>query len=520
MNTAMTDKTLSLDCFDAVVLDLDGVITQTAKVHAAAWKVMFDDFLAKRTPAGEPFDIETDYRKYVDGKPRYDGVKSFLEARGIKQPYGDRDDPPGQESICALGNLKNQLFLKKLRTGGVEVYDSTITLIRRLRQAGIRAAVVSSSRNCRTVLEAAGIADLFDARVDGVELERLELAGKPAPDMFIEASRRLNSEPQRTVGIEDATAGVQAAKAAGFGCVIGVNRGKREKALYKHGADLVVADLGELRVETGAVNTVSVRRLPSAFECLNEIVPRDGRKPALFLDYDGTLTPIVSHPKDALLSGVMRATLMRLAGLCKIAIISGRDLSDVRERVGIQGIWYAGSHGFDIAGPEGECTKYQKGIEYLPALDAAEQVLRDRLAIVPGCLVERKHFSIAAHYRQVAQDQVHTVKQAIDETHAAHPELRLSAGKKIFELQPDIDWNKGKALEWLMQTLNMSPAQFIPIYIGDDVTDEDAFRELENEGIGILVAEEDQPTGAAYRLENPAAVERFLNRLGDKLASF
>jgi alpha,alpha-trehalase len=375
---------------------------------------------------------------------------------------------------------------------------------------------VSSSRNCRAVLEAAGIGDLFDARVDGIDLQRLDLPGKPAPDMFLEASRRVQSEPQRSVGVEDATAGVQAAKAAGFGRVIGVNRGDRAAALRAHGADIVVADLAELRV-VGPEPSLADQQLPSALACLDEIVPGPDQELALFVDYDGTLTPIVSHPDAAVLSDAMHSTLERLARLCELAVISGRDLADVRERVGIDGIYYAGSHGFDIAGPSGERAEYQEGTDFVPALDRAERALREALAEVPGCLVERKRFSIATHFRRVAESDLSTVREAVERTHAAHPGLRLASGKKVYELQPDIDWDKGKALRWLMQALDMDPGRFIPVYIGDDVTDEDAFRELADEGIGILVAESPQPTRAACRLDDPEAVERFLNRLADAL---
>lgn len=520
MNITIADKRLSHARFDAAVFDLDGVITRTAKVHAAAWKTMFDDFLAKRSAAGEqqePFDIETDYREYVDGKPRYDGVRSFLKARGIELPYGDPDDAPNHETICGLGNSKNELFLKKLHTDGVEVYESSIVLIRVLREASIRIAVVSSSRNCKAVLEAAGVRDLLDACVDGTDLQRFGLAGKPAPDMFIEASHRLDSDPQRAIGVEDATAGVQAAKAAGFGCVIGVNRGDYATALKAHGADMVVSDLCELHLTNGTEAPSPTKQLPSALDCLNDIIPAEQQEPALFLDYDGTLTPIVDHPDDAVLSGSMRTTLKRLSGLCQLAVISGRRLADVRERVGVEGIWYAGSHGFNIAGPKGQRKVHQEGIEYLPMLDKAEQALREKLAGIPGCLVERKRFDIATHYRQVPDEDVATVKRIVEEIRTDHPELRLLTGKKVFELQPDIDWDKGKALRWLMQTLDIDSDQFIPIYIGDDLTDEDAFRELSGAGIGILVTQMTKATFAAYRLDSPAAVEEFLSQLGDLL---
>jgi alpha,alpha-trehalase len=439
MQDGVADKTLPTNLFDAVVFDLDGVITQTAKVHAVAWKAVFDDFLARNTTTGRQlaqFSIETDYYQYVDGKPRYEGVRSFLESRGIELPYGSPDDSCQQQTICGLGNQKNRLFLEKLRTEGVAVYDSSIAVIRKLQQAGIRIAVVSSSRNCQTVLKAAGIETLFNVRVDGVDLKKQRLAGKPKPDMFLEAARRLDSAPQRTAGIEDAVAGVQALRAADFGLVIGVNRPGQMKALHEHGADFVVTDLGELQV----ITTGEAKQLPSAFDYLDEVIPKENRMPALFLDYDGTLTPIVPHPNDAILSETMRETLKRLSGLCKVTVISGRDLGDVRERVGIKEIWYAGSHGFDIAGPGASHNEYKKGLKYLPTLDSAEQTLRTELADIPGCLVERKHFSVAIHYRQVANNQLEAVRKSVEKVHASHPNLRQSAGKKVFELQPDIGW--------------------------------------------------------------------------------
>jgi len=261
----------------------------------------------------------------------------------------------------------------------------------------------------------------------------------------------------------------------------------------------------------------SAMQLPTALDSLDRIVPAKELEPAVFLDYDGTLTPIVNNPAKANLSASMRTTLQHLATLCEVAIISGRDLQDVQERVGVDNIWYAGSHGFDIAGPGGEHTEYQEGLDYLPALDAAEQRLRPALEDISGCLVERKKFSIAIHYRQVAQDEVDSVKRTVERIHANHSELRLMEGKKIFELQPDIEWNKGKAIHWLISKLELNKRCFILLYIGDDVTDEDAFRALGAEGSGILVAGEEQQTFATYRLADPAEVEIFLNRLCNKL---
>ena len=280
---------------------------------------------------------------------------------------------------------------------------------------------------------------------------------------------------------------------------------------------MVVADLRQIQGVNCEEEKKSAMQLPVALDFLDRIVPDNGREPAVFLDYDGTLTPIVDNPDKANLSASMRATLEHLATLCEVAIISGRGLQDVQQRVGVDNIWYAGSHGFDIAGPGGEHTEYQEGLDYLPALDAAEQSLREALEDISECLVERKKFSIAIHYRQVAQDEVESVRRIIDRIHADHSELRLMQGKKIFELQPDIEWNKGKAIHWLISELALNKRCFTLLYIGDDVTDEDAFRALGAKDLGILVAEEEQQTFATYRLADPAEVEIFLNRLCNKL---
>lgn len=236
--------------FDAVLFDLDGVITATAKVHAAAWKRMFDEFLKsyydRHDQAFIPFDVGSDYESYVDGKPRYDGVKSFIASRGIELPMGEASDPAGDQSVCGLGNRKNDFFADVLDAEGVEVYEGTIRLVRHLKSQGIKTAVVSSSENAETILGTAGIADLFDIRVDGRVATRLKLPGKPAPDTFLEAARQLGVKPDRAVVVEDAIVGVQAGRDGGFGLVIGVDRKQGRQSLAEHGAHIVVVDLAEL----------------------------------------------------------------------------------------------------------------------------------------------------------------------------------------------------------------------------------------------------------------------------------
>ncbi|MBE0626132.1 MAG: beta-phosphoglucomutase family hydrolase [Burkholderiales bacterium] len=236
--------------YDAVLFDLDGVLTDTAQIHASCWKRMFDEYLrsrAQRTGAALcPFDIATDYKLHVDGKPRYDGVRDFLHARGIDLPQGTPQDAPGAETVCGLGNRKNDLVNAAIAAGEVLSYPESVALLRILRENGIKCAVVTSSQNRAAVLEAAGIADLFDAAVDGNTLIELGLAGKPAPDAFLQAAKALGVPPARAVVVEDAISGVQAGASGNFGLVIGVARYGNADEMKRHGAHVVVADLGEL----------------------------------------------------------------------------------------------------------------------------------------------------------------------------------------------------------------------------------------------------------------------------------
>lgn len=250
--------------------------------------------------------------------------------------------------------------------------------------------------------------------------------------------------------------------------------------------------------------------IPSALEHVQEIAGGSGRA-AVFLDYDGTLTPIVSQPEDAWLSDSMRQALRELAAREPVvAILSGRDLDDVRWHVNIDAIVYAGSHGFDIAGPRG--FRRQMATEFLPTLDLAEKKLHEALDGISGARVERKRFSIAAHYRNVNENDVPKVEQAVGEVATRHRKLRRINGKKVYDLLPDVAWDKGKAVLWLLETLGLESRSggIRPIYIGDDRTDEDAFRALKERGVGILVNDESLPTAARYSLKDASEVERFL----------
>jgi beta-phosphoglucomutase family hydrolase len=237
--------------FDAVVLDMDGVITRTATLHSQVWKQMFDEYFAERgrreNHAHDPFDINVDYAEFVDGKPRYDGVSSFLHSRRIELPVGSPDDPPSKETYCGLGNRKNELFHQLISIVGVESYEDTLEQIQNWKQRSVKLAVISSSRNCSEILQAAGVGDLFEVKVDGNDLGRLRIKGKPAPDMFLYAAKELGVAPGRTAIVEDAISGVQAGRAGGFALVVGVDRKGNADELKRQGADIVVDDLRKLQ---------------------------------------------------------------------------------------------------------------------------------------------------------------------------------------------------------------------------------------------------------------------------------
>lgn len=515
-NEPESRPSLNIVEIDAVLLDLDGVVTKTAKVHAQAWKQTFDEFLSERAVRVgghfEPFTIEHDYKTYVDGKPRYDGVASFLESRNICLPFGARNDPPDKETICGLGNRKTRRFLDAIRRNGVEVYDGTIDFIGRVKSSGLTVAVVTSSRNCSEVLDAAGIGDLFDAQVDGIVAHEWMLDGKPAPDTYLEAARRLGVEPGRAAVVEDAASGVKAGKAGHFGLVVGVSRDGSEELLQESGADLIVSDLSELELEN--TDQASTRIAPPALEQWTEIgrLVRN-RRVAVFLDYDGTLTPIVDRPELAVLPDETRQTLEALANCCTVVIISGRKRSDVAHLVGLDNVIYAGCHGFDIAGPSDRELRHEEGAGYVAVIAQAAQELGRELASIQGAIVEDKTYAVAVHFRLVRDEDLERVEHIFDGVLAKHLTLRKTRGKKVLELRPNMQWDKGKAVLWLLDALGLDKPDDVAVYIGDDLTDQDAFRALRGKGISILVADGPRSTCADYRLSDTDEVRTFLDEL-------
>ncbi len=256
--------------------------------------------------------------------------------------------------------------------------------------------------------------------------------------------------------------------------------------------------------------------LPSALDPQEGVRPRlQGQRLVVFLDYDGTLTPIVARPDLAVMSEAMRETVRVLAEHCPVAIVSGRDRADVQQLICLETLYYAGSHGFDIVGPKRAPVQHRVGDAFIPVLDRAEAELHRRLQPIEGALIERKVFSIAVHVRHVTDACAREVESHIDAVLSGEPELRKGYGKKVFELQPAIDWHKGQAVLWLLRALGLESPSVTALYIGDDVTDEDAFETLARtgRGLGILVAETARPTAAQFRLRNPDEVQTFLQQL-------
>lgn len=502
--------------FDAVIFDLDGVITKTALIHAQSWKSVFDEYLRLREKRNnEPFrefTHESDYLTYVDGKPRYDGVKSFLESRGIKIPFGEPSDPPDKETVCGIGNKKNARFLEVIKANGAEVYSSTIAFIKELKKSGIRTGIISSSKNCRYILESLGIEDLFQTRVDGEVSAKLGIKGKPESDVFVTAAHNLGAVPANSVAVEDAISGVQAGRNGGFGLVIGLARKDNEAALIENGADVAMEDISEINLEW--IEKWFHKKPKPLFQFWDKVksVFLSEKKPVFFLDYDGTLTPIVQRPELAVISKDMKDVVQQLSKRFTTAIVSGRMREDVEKLAGIKGILYAGSHGFDILGM-GISLIEPRAKQAIPLIAEIAKQISKELGGIPGILIEEKKFSLAVHYRLVEEEHIPKIKDLLQKVIRDNRSLRLMSGKKVFEILPNIDWDKGKAVRWIMQTLGISWSDASVVYIGDDTTDEDAFRIVRTRGIGILVSDKPEESAADFQLSSTEEVKKLFKEI-------
>lgn len=501
---------------EAVLFDLDGVVTDTAAVHAAAWQELFDDFLAQRPAAdGEdqrPF-TDDDYRRHVDGKRRHDGVADFLASRGISLPVGDPDDDEEAQTVHGLGARKNRWFRRRLEVDGVQVFGSTVELVRRLHRCGVATALFTSSRNADEVLARAGLDELFAVRVDGVAADRLGLAGKPDPAMLCEAARRLAADPARCVVVEDAASGVEAGRRGGFGLVVGVDRHGDPDSLARAGADGVVGDLAEVGVGDEGRRLSTIPAVGDGLERLADAL--EARPAAVFVDFDGTMSDIVDEAGAAEPVAPARPMLEALARRWPVAVISGRDLADVAARVDTDGIWYAGSHGMELAGPRGEHHVYEGVGDAEAEVRRAADELERRVGDVPGASVEPKRFAVAVHVRQVDPDRVGEVEDVVREVAESADGLRVTTGRAVIEVRPALEWDKGRALGWLLDRFGAEPST-LAVYAGDDLTDEDALVEVAAHGMGIVVRSDelgDRRSAARLAADGPAELCEALARL-------
>jgi alpha,alpha-trehalase len=386
--------------------------------------------------------------------------------------------------------------------GVVEARDSTVPLLRRLRDVGVATAVYSSTRDCAQVLRAAGIDELVSVVAD-------------------EAGNVGGVRPVRCVVIDRDEAGVRAGRGGGFGLVIGIERDGHTADLLSCGADTAIADLAEISVRSGGCVMSKIADAMHVYGQVKELVAT--RRPVVFLDFDGTLSDIVEHPDSATLVDGADEALRSLAAQCPVAVISGRDLADVRERVKVDGVWYAGGHGFELIAPDGTRHENVAAAGVIDTLARAARRLEEKLGDVSRIAVERKRFAVAAHYRNANPADIDRVIVAAREVGRAEG-LRITPGRKVIELRPKMDWDKGTTLNWLLERIAGSDGEdagaVLPIYIGDDITDEDAFDAVQFDGVGIVVRHNedgDRPSAALFSLENPSAVADFVRRVARDL---
>jgi alpha,alpha-trehalase len=420
----------------------------------------------------------------------------------MKQPF--TVDPRYHDAV--LFSLDSAL------TTDAPLFEATVGLARQLHGIDVATAAHSSSPQCQQALKIAGVDDVFAVCIDGI-------AGECGTAVLQEAARRLGVRPQRCVVIEDTDAGVAAGRDGGFAVVvgIGIDRTGRADDLLRSGADVVVADVADIAVRAGDKR---ISELPNALESYGQLIGiTSARESMLFLDYDGTLSPIVCNPDAASLVDGAAEALELVAAVCPVAILSGRDLADIRARVGIPGLWYAGSHGFELTGPDGTYHQNDAAAVSVPLLERAAAELTDGLARIPGVRVEHKRFAVAVHYREVAPEHVDDIV-ALAHKLGQRDGLRATSGRMLVELRPDIDWDKGTTLAWIRDRIDPVGA-LLPIYIGDDLTDEDAFDAVHFDGIGIVVGHDedgDRKSAARFTLRSPDQVREFVQRGSQWLA--
>jgi trehalose 6-phosphate phosphatase len=366
--------------------------------------------------------------------------------------------------------------------------------------------------------------DLGDRAADKPLLKQLDDADVGSGELhqptdsaaLVEAAKRLSVRPGRCAVVTATGNGVAAARAGGFALVIAIDTTGHGDNLISRGADAVITDIRDISVRTGDRRMFE---LPDALQALDVVT---GRRPAVFFDFDGTLSDIVENPDSARLVEGAAEALTSLTAQCPVAILSGRDLADVRQRIGLPGIWYAGSHGFELTGPDGAHHENAEAAASIRVLEEAAAELADQLGHIPGVIVEHKRFGVAVHYRNAARDRVGEVAAAVRSA-GRRSALRVTTGREVIELRPNVDWDKGKTLRWVLDYIRHDgqPGPLVPIYLGDDITDEDAFDAVHDDGVAIVVRhtdDGDRATAANYALDNPEQVRDFAEQLACQLA--
>jgi alpha,alpha-trehalase len=399
--------------------------------------------------------------------------------------------------------------------GSIEAFDSAVPLLRRLREVGVATAVYSSTLGCAQALRAAGIDALVSVRVDIAEADPADLA---------ETAKSLGTRPVRCVMIARDQAGIKAGRDGGFSLVVGLERNGHAEELLSRGADAVVADLAEISVLSGGSAMSKIADAGQVYGQVKELVAR--RRPVVFLDFDGTLSDITAQPDSATLVDGAAEALRTLAAHCPVAVISGRDLADVRERVKVDEVWYAGGHGVELMAPDGTRHQNVAAGGVVDTVARAARQLAETLGGISGIAVEHKRFAVAVHYRNADPAEVDRVIAAVRNLGRSEG-LRVTTGRKVIELRPDLGRQKGTTLNWLLEHVQASGSStdadsVLPIYIGDDITDEDAFDAVQFDGVGIVVRHGehgDRPSAAMFSLESPSAVANFIDTLGKDLES-
>lgn len=501
----MTRAVIDPRRLDAVAFALEGVFVGTADLRGEVW----DHFYRERFPDHPPLPGH-DYVRIVADTSLTDAIADGLARVGVPLPEGAPSGSPTAEAARGITGLLDREFADRIARGGIPVQDAAVDLARRVRGAGLRIAVYCAEPRRTAILDAIG-GDIFGAQT--------MLAVEAQPRTLDEAVRRLGADHARTAVVVGGPSDLAAARRGGFALVIGVARPGDEELLRRAGAHVVVTDVARIGFRSG---TRPLSRIPDALTSRHQSAALlRSRHPAVFLDFDGTIADIVAQPTAATLVEGVASELARLARHCPVGIISGRDLADVRARVGVPGLWYAGSHGFELVGPDGQHYENEEASDAEPDLVRITSTLCERLGTVPGVLVEGKRFAVSVHYRNVDAERVDEVISTVRAAVAEEPRLRLTSGRKIVEIRPDVDWDKGRALVWALGHVGAS-SDVLPIYVGDDLTDEDAFDAIEDSGFGVVVRhteDGDRRSAARFAVDGPAQVHELLQRIADLVGS-